>query len=377
MGADATTSPEADGVGTLADVMPAACATIGLTGFPDAIGLREVVGDKPNHAVVLLVDGLGWHQVRAHADLAPRLQSDRRLSTAFPSTTPVGLASLGTGASPGVHGMMGAAFLLPETGDVLHPLSWADDPHPQAVQPERTVLERAVMAGATVRSVGPRAFARSGLTRAALRGGDYVGADSVGERIAEACVAAQGPTLTYVYWGDLDKTGHVHGVGSDAWREELTHVDGIVERLQRRLPSNAFMVVTADHGMVDCPEEDKIDIDALAPLQQGVRRIAGEPRMRHVYARPGAAAEVAATWEETLGSRAWVLSREGAVDAGLFGDVEPDYAERIGDVIAIARDRVALASPRVDALVSSLRGQHGALSDEEMAIPLIVRGREG
>ena len=377
MGADAIASPGGGAAGALADVIPAACATIGLEGFRDAIGLRAAVEDTPGHVVVLLVDGLGWHQARAHADLAPRLQSERRLSTAFPSTTPVGLASLGTGVSAGMHGMVGAAFLLPETGAVLHPLSWADDPHPQAIQPERTVLERAVMAGAAVRSVGPRAFARSGLTRAALRGGDYVGADSVGERIAEACVAADRPSLTYVYWGDLDKTGHVHGVQSDAWREELVHVDGIVQRLQRRLPPNAMLLVTADHGMVDCPDEDRVDIDVLAPLQQGVRRIAGEPRMRHVYARPGAAAEVAATWEETLGSRAWVLSREGAVDAGLFGDVDPDYAERIGDVIAVARDRTALASPRVDALVSSLRGQHGALSDEEMAVPLILHAGEG
>lgn len=360
------------GRGTLAEVLPAACGALGLPGFADTLGLSRPDDPPIRHAVVLLVDGLGWHQLRAHADLAPCLQGDRAISAAFPSTTPVGLATLGTGVAPGLHGMVGAAFLLPETGNILHPLTWGDDPHPIAVQPERTVFERAEAAGAAVRSVGPRAFAHSGLTRAALRGGDYAGADSVGERIAESCLSQDAPSLTYVYWGDLDKTGHIHGVDSDAWREELRHVDSLATRLRRALPADATLLVTADHGMVDSDGEDRLDIDGIAALRHGVRRIAGEPRMRHVYTQRDAAAEVAATWAEALGSRAWVMSREGAVDCGLFGDVDPDYAERIGDVVAIARDRTTLCSAHTDALVSSLRGQHGATSPDEMVVPLTV-----
>lgn len=360
------------GRGTLAEVLPSACGALGLPGFVDSLGLTSPDAPPIQHVVILLVDGLGWHQLRAHPDLAPCLQGDRSISAAFPSTTPVGLATLGTGVAPGMHGMVGAAFLLPETGTILHPLTWGDDPHPIAVQPERTVLERAEAAGAVVRSVGPRAFAQSGLTRAALRGGDYAGADSVGERIAEACISHGMPTLTYVYWGDLDKTGHIHGVDSDAWREELRHVDALAARLRRALPADAALLVTADHGMVDSDEADRIDIDAIAALRHGVRRLAGEPRMRHVYARRDAAAEVMATWSDVLGSRAWVMSREGAVDCGLFGDVEADYAERIGDVVAIARDRTTLCSAQTDALVSSLRGQHGSTSPDEMSVPLTV-----
>ena len=361
------------GTGTLAEVLPSACGALGLAGFSDVLRIGSHSSAVPRHIVIVLVDGLGWRQLQAAADHAPHVVGrGESISTAFPSTTPVGLATLGTGSAPGMHGMVGATFFLPETDGILHPLTWADDPHPQAIQPEMTVLERAEAAGASVHAIGPRAFARSGLTRAALRGGNYVGADSVGERIAEAAVRDSGPALTYVYWGDLDKTGHVHGVDSDAWRLELEHVDSIIERLRRSLEPESLLVVTADHGMIDCPDAAHVDIDAMKPLQQGVRRIAGEPRMRHVYARTGAAAAVAATWAEELEGRAWVLSREGAVDAGLFGDTEADYADRIGDVLAIARDSTSLVSPRTDALVSALRGQHGSLTPAEMEIPLIV-----
>jgi hypothetical protein len=51
--------------------------------------------------------------------------------------------------------------------------------------------------------------------------------------------------------------------------------------------------------------------------------------------------------------------------------VEPEYADRIGDVLAVARGNVALASPATDSIVSSLRGQHGALTSAETRVPLL------
>jgi hypothetical protein len=55
-----------------------------------------------------------------------------------------------------------------------------------------------------------------------------------------------------------------------------------------------------------------------------------------------------------------------------MGPVDPWYEDRIGDVVAVARDDWALVSDRVDRIVSSLRGQHGALTDAEVLVPLRV-----
>lgn len=358
--------------GTLADLLPSVAAGLGVPGAVDRLGLGDA-----DRVVVLLVDGLGVRQLAAAADVAPGLAAllpGVGLQTGFPSTTPAGLGSLGTGLPPGAHGLVGAAFRLPETGRTLWPLGWKDDPNPVATQPEPTVLERAARAGVAVTSVAPRAFAGSGLTRAALRGADYRGADSLGERVAETAAAIRrgGRALVYAYLGDLDRTGHVHGVDSDHWRAELAHVDLVVAQLRAVLPAGAVLYVTADHGMVDCPDDARVDLDADPRLRDGVALVAGEPRARHVYARPGAAGEVAAAWREVLGERAWVVERAEALAAGWFGEVEPEYEERIGDVLAVARDATALASPSTDSIVSSLRGQHGALTPDELEVPLLV-----
>ena len=79
-----------------------------------------------------------------------------------------------------------------------------------------------------------------------------------------------------------------------------------------------------------------------------------------------------AAWSEVLGDAAWVVSRADAVAAGWFGETMPEYDERIGDVLAVARDDIALASVRTDSLISSLRGQHGSLTPVEVEIPLLA-----
>ena len=356
----------------LAHVIPSAAAGLGVPGFWDLLG----IGEGYRHIVILLIDGLGLHALQAQLDSAPFLASCsiRSVQAAVPTTTPTGLATLGTGLPPGGHGLVGASFLVEGHRGLLHPLNWQDSPAPIAIQPQPTLFERLVARGLTVTTVAPRAYEDSGLTRAALRGGLYRGADSVGERLAETMRSIEDSqrALTYVYWPDLDRTGHGHGVDSDHWRYELQHVDYLAERIQSMLGPDDLLLVTADHGMVDCGEDDRIDIDGISLLRHQVRLIGGEPRCRYIYTRPGHAEEVAENWRSEVGDHAWVLTRSEAVSRGFFGDLDPHMGSRIGDVIAWAKDRWSLSSAMVDDRVSRLRGQHGSLTPDEVEIPLIT-----
>ncbi len=387
---------------SLAQVLPAAAHLLGVPGFgsqgaqlaADVVGARGLGGARgaalpaglaagaawPQHVIVLLVDGLGALQVRAHAHLLPALTSMSDLgplAAPFPSTTCVSLTTLGTGLPPGMHGIVGTSFRLDE-GGTLAPLSWGEVPNPIATQPEPTVLERAEAAGVLVTSVAPLAHRSSGLTRAALRGGEYPGADTLPARLQVTGAAlrrarAEGrPSLTYVYWPDLDKVAHVHGVASAAYRAELRRVDALVAGLCALTGPDVALLLTADHGMVDVPDDRRVDLEARPALRRGVQTILGEPRVRHVYARQGAAADVHRAWTQELGERAEVRTR--AEVAELLGPVDDWYADRIGDVVAIAAADWALVSDRIDRMVSGLRGQHGGLTDAEVLVPLRLAG---
>jgi hypothetical protein len=57
-------------------------------------------------------------------------------------------------------------------------------------------------------------FQGTGLTEASQRGAVYVGADTVGERISGAVRSAtESRSITYLYEGELDATGHRRGCG--------------------------------------------------------------------------------------------------------------------------------------------------------------------
>lgn len=370
--------PEAPQYGgeSLGAVLPSAAAALGVPGYWDLLG----IGEGFDHVIVVLIDGLGLMALREHADLAPFMNAAnvRRIQAATPTTTSTGLATLGTGLPPGAHGLVGASFIVEGHRGLLHPLQWQDDPSPHAVQPEPTILEQLSRRGVHVTSIGPRAYQRSGLTRSALRGGAYRGADSLGERLGEllAVSSKKGPALSYVYWPDLDRTGHGHGVDSAHWSAELAHVDYLVQRIADQCSRDALLVVTADHGMVDVDPGSRIDIDDIPQLRHNVLHIGGEPRCRFVYTRRGHEEEVAHSWRAVLDEYAWVMTRAEAVAAGYFGAMEPVIADRVGGVIAWAKGTWSLTSPSVDSRVSNLRGQHGSLTAAEVDIPLIaIRGQ--
>jgi hypothetical protein len=112
------------------------------------------------------------------------------------------------------------------------------------------------------------------------------------------------------------------------------------------------------------------------PLLDGVRVVAGEPRMLHLYADEGAAESVLARWRAAESARSWVMSRDEAVGGGLFGPrVDPAVLPRIGDVLVAARADIAYYDDRLaDKKPQRMIGQHGSLTDQERIVPLIRLG---
>ena len=365
----------------LADVTPSVLAAMGAGGFQPRIPLPYDVSG----ACVLLIDGLGAELLDAHAQDAPVLAGLRgmTLQVGFPATTAAGLAAVGTGCRSGEHGMVGMSFRLPDVGVInalrWRPHPWGDDLRdkaiPEAVQPRATMFERAASAGVAVSVISGAQFAGSGLTRAVLRGGSYVGVHAMGDLAATigAVIAEQG--FCYGYHADLDLVGHLHGPGSQAWLLQLRQVDRMVESIIEGLPSGGLLAVVADHGMV-AVDDDVVDIDAISALRDGTEAIGGEVRARHVYTRPGAASDVLAAWRAVLGDRAWIVTGEEAVAAGWFGErVADDVRPRIGDVVAAARGCTGMLRRTIEPVESSLVGQHGSLTEAEQRIPLLLAHR--
>ncbi|MFF7705228.1 alkaline phosphatase family protein [Streptomyces lydicus] len=368
------------GTGSLADLLPTVAAGLGVPGL--AAGMELAPADR---ACVFLIDGLGWDLLRAHPEEAPFLTSllgtslngtGRPLTAGFPSTTATSLASVGTGLPPGAHGLPGYTCEDPATGALMNQLRWYPWTDPYVWQPYPTVFQQAAAAGVHTCQVSAPNFEQTPLTKIALSGGSFHGRLSGEERmdLAAAQLAAADRSLVYTYYSEVDGKGHRYGVNSDAWRGQLMYVDRLAERLAEQLPPRSALYVTADHGMIDIPfdPESRIDFDEDWELRAGVRLLGGEGRARHVYAHPGAAADVLAVWREVVGEQMWVASRDEAIAAGWFGPrVDDRVRARIGDVVAAAHaDMVIIASER-EPRESEMVGMHGSMTPLEQLVPLL------
>ncbi len=360
------------GEGTLPDLANSLLASLGVGDAANPLGLPPT-----RRACLLIVDGLGWELLRAHQAAAPFLSeltfTGRALMAGFPATTVTSLSSLGTGLPPGRHGMLGYQVAVPGEDRLLNGLRWDELVNPVSWQPAPTIYQRAAAADISAFRVAARGLEKTGFSLASMRGATYRPADSLGALVAQAswALADSDRALVTVYHAELDGTGHVFGSQSEAWSYQLAHVDKLAEQLASSLPAGTALYVTADHGMVDAALDDKIDVDLVPGLRDGIALLGGEPRARHVYTVPGAADDVLATWQGVLGGRAWVVSRDEAIEAGWFGPVDPRFIPRIGDVVAAPAGSWALIASKAEPLESSLLGMHGSLTPGDQFVPLL------
>jgi hypothetical protein len=350
-------------------------------GDPSTGGNRSLRTDPPlpqlRGWVVMLIDGLGWHLLREHARLAPHMAAllgDREpLTTGLPSTTATSLTCLGTGLTPGQHGVVGYTCRIPGTTRTLNSLSWRDGPDPATWQPYTTALARLQDGGVDVTVVNKTAFEGSGLTVASQRGVPFVGIDDPEARLTCIQQAAASPRpLVYAYESALDHTGHEYGCRSQRWRDRLAVIDAEIAEIRASLGDDIGLLVTGDHGMVDVPLHDRIELDDEPDLLADVVVIAGEARFRHVHTKATAVERVAERWRDRLGCRALVRTRDEAFDEDWFGPVEDRVRPRIGDVLVASLGASAVFSSLHFPVEHKMVGFHGSVTGAETLVPLLV-----
>ena len=357
--------------------MPACLSAI--SGEENRLGLPKVA-----KAVVLLVDGLGAAALKARAGHARTLMSylsgSSVIDSGFPTTTAAALATLTTGTAPGQHGMVGYTVLDPANDRVIKQLSgWDSKIDPYTWQPMPTVFERAVALGHSAVVIGPERYRDSGFSKAVLRGAEYIGASSIGDRLERAAdwLDEPGTGIAYVYVPELDVAGHATGAESPEWIGWLETLDAAVREMETRLGPDAGLVITADHGVVDIAERNRVLFDTSAPLIDGIRFVAGEPRCLQLHFAPDASESVQqatiAAWRDAEGERAWIATRAEAIAAGWFGEVRAEVEPRIGDLLVAARKGIAYYDSRT-LTGNGMVGHHGSWSPAEVQVPLLRLG---
>jgi Type I phosphodiesterase / nucleotide pyrophosphatase len=227
--------------------------------------------------------------------------------------------------------------------------------------------------------IEPEVFRMEAMTRMHAAEAGYAGyalPSSMSVRLRDLLERRQwgdAPAYVYAYWAGIDTVSHLSGPGSADHATEAALFDRALERaLASRAPGDTLVMLTADHGHAFTDPDRLIDLVGDEQLRALLRNpIAGEPRLAFLHTdEPD---HVKQHLERRYPDTFFLMDREEAIAAGLFGRGDPDVArQRVGEVLAMLGDDRAASIVKVDGQVFRHRGSHGGMSADEMRIPILA-----
>ncbi|MEA1902256.1 MAG: alkaline phosphatase family protein [Actinomycetota bacterium] len=337
-----------------------------MTGSSPSPGLSPRLADAVPGArtyVLVLFDGLGTAQLAHRGAGTFRSAHQGTLEAPFPTTTSVSLATIATGLPPSLHGQVAHLNWMPDLGLVVNSLKWlrvTGEPvqydYPSFL-PNPNLWERLRASGVEPITVQPGDFSGSPLTRVLYRGARFEGAWDERDIVdATVQLAGEPNRFIFTYVPHVDFAGHVHGLNSEEFAEAISTATTIWEGIAAALPPDVALLGTADHGLLEFTDEQKVLIrePRFDPL-----RFAGDTRGVQLWGDRDLMADLA----ESVG---------GDLTAALplLGPTPTDQAAaRVGDRVLLAPDDRVFIPKGFD---KRLRCYHGGLSRDEVEIPLLV-----
>lgn len=355
-----------------------------------APGERVCAHDEVAGATVLvfiLVDGLGDGFLQRHGAGGSLLAHRRaRLSSVFPSTTASAVTTMLTGLAPVTHGLTGWHIHDRRFGGVIAPLPMRVRAGGRVAGP--LVLRRLFPYDSIFSRrrrpsimISPRAIAHSRFSQRHCRGAGIRPHDGLADMVAaiETAVAelsAHRGGYVHAYYPTFDALSHDFGSHSEEAVAEFWRIDAALGDLFGRCAtSGTSIVVSADHGFIDSPDECQLRLEDY-PEFAGMLDSAlfGERRVAFCAVRAGAEDDFLAAASDILAGKGKVLRSADLLSAGLFGPGprHPRIEERIGTHTLLMEPGWTIRDIMPGERPHHMIGVHGGLTPHEMWVPLIT-----
>ncbi len=383
------------------------CRLMGLPDFgapplaEDILERLRANGDY-QRVILILMDALALHRLRRWMEEGrlptwERLAQDgllAPLTSITPSTTSAALTSLWTGRPAAEHGIVGYEMWLKEYGivanTILHsPATFSDGVgslafagfDPQTFMPLPTLGSHLAASGVKAHAFQHYSIIRSGLSKMFFNDVEthgFISAADLWVSLRQMLEAQPGARhYTWVYWSEVDTFSHRYGPDDERASAEFIQFTQAMEqnflaKLSPEERKGTLLALSADHGAIETPPDPYYDLRNHPALTRRLHMApSGEHRFTYLYVRPGQMEAVREYIERTWPNQFAVVDPLYAASAGLFGPGEqhPRLAERVGDLLLIARGQAYLWWEHKE---NHMHGRHGGLHPEEMLVPFLA-----
>lgn len=338
--------------------------------------------------ILIIIDGLGYEYLLKHGRGSFLRQNlKRKIASVFPSTTAAAMTSYSTGLAPGEHAITGWFMFLKEIGAIVKILPFstrAGDFKLEAgkIKYKDIFNEKSFFANLKAAStvILHQDYFNSEHSRLNYRGAKrlpFTNFNGFFKQIDRASQANKRRKFIFAYWPKLDSLCHKKGTDSLEAKNHFHALDKKIKKLAASLKrKNTAIIVSADHGLIDTKEKDKIIELKNHPkfVATLAMPLTGEPRAVYCYVRPGKVKQFESYVRTEFKKCCKLYKSEDLIKNNFFGLSEPNekLKDRIGDYVLIMKENYIMKDFVLGEKQKIHFGNHGGMSLEEMFVPVVV-----
>ena len=339
--------------------------------------------------ILIVIDGLGYNYLERQTDSFLFKNVHSKLTTTFLSTTACANTAFLVGYPPQQHALTGWTINLKEVGGITEILPFDTKFGGKTISKDKfsfgeimdidsfhkgfegdcfTVIEKQKSTRDFIKHVAKETKILPVETYQDIftKLSDLVATKSKKRRFIHA------------YMDEFDSIQHRHGVDDKKSNKLFADIDDRIKTLSESIKgSNTKLIIVSDHGLVNVPKESEIWVEDIIGLQECLTiPMTGEPRVRDCFVRPGKVKEFETIVAEQMSSFCWSFKGEQLINDNFYGLGTPNNKlfDRVGDYVLIMKENYILRDKLTgyEQDKESEKASHGAFSDEEMLVPLIV-----
>ncbi len=353
----------------------------------------QELNDSKN-IVLLLVDGLSYEYIKNNFPESIIFKNTRdKITSVTPSTTASAITVYHTGLAPQQHALTGWFMYAKEMGTAMMPLlysTWLGRFPLEYIDydPKEFYKVPSIFSKLKTKShvIIPKKIKGSNYSNHFYDGAEIVSYtnNSMGSYFNKIKIIinesknsrSKKRNYVYAYWPEFDSSAHDIGLNSKETKQHFLDFDKKFAQFLKSIQgTNTTVLLSADHGQVDCGEENTIVVNKHPKLKECLAApVCGEPRFAYCYVRPDKVKQFKSYIKSKFSKQIKLYKSSELIEKGYFGlgKRNPRFKDRVGDYILVMKDNYAIRQFLPGDKESFNKGDHGGLSKEEMYVPLVV-----